>query len=225
MKAISLTLIALAMGLSGCASIQQGTGMDNKTAGAVGGSAIGCVGGAVLAKLAGGNALAGCAVGAVAGGLVGFEKARQEEIAAAQRARNEAVAAFSTLPGHKVRAGEVRTVEVAATDKSTRETRKYQAFESVSLDIPLAAKGTPEHDAAMSKLKTLAQRVADERGSSEIEVAMAPADAKARKVAASSGTAQTDKGNTITVTRVTDADVPRGIERITVKAGRLRTEV
>lgn len=213
------------MGLSGCASLQQSTGMDGKTAGAVGGSVMGCVGGAVLAKLGGGNALAGCAIGAVAGGLVGFEKARQDEIAAAEQARNEAVAAFSSLPGQRVRAGEVKTVEVAAISKSTRETKKYQAFESVSLDIPLTAKGTPEHDAAMAKLKTLAQRVADERGSSEIVVAMAPADARARKVAASSGTAQTDKGNTITVTKVSDAAVPKGIERITVKAGRLQTEV
>ena len=64
MKSISLTLIAVAVGVSGCASIQQSTGMDNKTASAVGGGLMGCVGGALLAKLGGGNAAVGCAVGA-----------------------------------------------------------------------------------------------------------------------------------------------------------------
>jgi hypothetical protein len=141
-------------------------------------------------------------------------------------ARNEAVAAFAALPaGQKVRASDVKTKEVVVTDKNTRETKKYQAFESVSLDIPLSAKGTPEHDAAMDKLKTLAQRVADERGSSEIVVALTPVDARARKVAATSGTVQTSKGNTITVSKVADDSVPKGVERITVKAGRLQTEV
>ena len=226
MKSISLTLIAVAVGVSGCASIQQSTGMDNKTASAVGGGLMGCVGGASLAKLGGGNAAVGCAVGAAVGGFVGFEKARQGEIAAAEQARNEAVAAFAALPARqKVRASDVKTKEVVVTDKNTRETKKYQAFESVSLDIPLSAKGTPEHDAAMDKLKTLAQRVADERGSSEIVVALTPVDARARKVAATSGTVQTSKGNTITVSKVADDSVPKGVERITVKAGRLQTEV
>lgn len=200
--------------------------MDNKTASAVGGGLMGCVGGALLAKLGGGNAAVGCAVGAAVGGFVGFEKARQGEIAAAEQARNEAVAAFAALPARqKVRASDVKTKEVVVTDKNTRETKKYQAFESVSLDIPLSAKGTPEHDAAMDKLKTLAQRVADERGSSEIVVALTPVDARARKVAATSGTVQTSKGNTITVSKVADDSVPKGVERITVKAGRLQTEV
>ena len=225
MKSISLTLLALAMGLSGCASLQQSTGMDGKTAGAVGGSVIGCAGGAVLAKLTGGNALAGCAMGAVAGGLVGFEKARHDEIAAAEQARMDVAAVFASRPGQKVRVGEVKTVEVTATQKGTRETKKYQAFDSVSIDLPLTAKGSPEHDAAMEKLKTLAQRVADERGSSEIVVALAPTDARARKMASSSGSAQTDKGNTITVIKTSDASVPKGVERITVRAGRLQTEV
>ncbi|RDD91556.1 hypothetical protein DTW89_17285, partial [Acidovorax sp. BoFeN1] len=181
---------------------------------------------ALLAKLGGGNAAVGCAVGAAVGGFVGFEKARQGEIAAAEQARNEAVAAFAALPAwQKVRASDVKTKEVVVTDKNTRETKKYQAFESVSLDIPLSAKGTPEHDAAMDKLKTLAQRVADERGSSEIVVALTPVDARARKVAATSGTVQTSKGNTITVSKVADDSVPKGVERITVKAGRLQTEV
>ena len=59
----------------------------------------------------------------------------------------------------------------------------------------------------------------------EIIVALAPTDARARKMASSSGSAQTDKGNTITVIKTSDASVPKGVERITVRAGRLQTEV
>ena len=225
MKPISLTVLVLAMGLSGCANLQQSTGMDNKTAGAVGGGALGCLGGALIASATGGNAAAGCAIGAVAGGLLGFEKARQDEIAAAEQARNEVAAAFASRPGQKVRIGPVKTVEVTANQKGSRETQKYQAFDSVSVELPLTSKGSPEHDAAMEKLKALAERVADERGSSEIVVAMTPTDAKARKVASSSGTAQSKKGNPITVIKIADTSVPKGVERITVKAGKLQTEV
>ena len=78
----------------------------------------------------------------------------------------------------------------------------------------------------MGKLKTLAERVADERGSAEIRVAVTPADARASKVNMAGGQVQTAKGNPITVSKVSDAGVPAGVERITVKAGRIRqTEV
>lgn len=220
---MTLTLSALALGLTGCASIQQQTGMDDKTAGAVGGGALGCVGGALLAKLAGGNAAAGCAAGAVMGSLIGFEKARQEEIAAAESARQEALAAYAKSPQAKnVRASDIKTEEVTATDKQN-QSKKLKAFESVSIDLPVASKGSPEYDNAMGKLKTLAERVADNRGSADIVVAMAAADARAQKMTEQSGSVQTPKGNTITVTKVIDNTVPKGTERITVKAGQLRT--
>ncbi len=225
MKAVILAVAALAAALSGCANLEQGTGMDAKTAGAVGGGAIGCVGGAVLARVLGGNAAAGCVAGAVAGGLVGFERARQEEIAAAEQARHDVASAFAARPGQNVQVGPVRTVEVTAVQKDTQEVKKTRAFESVTVDLPLSSKGTPEHDAAMDKLKALARRVADERGAAEIVVALAPEDARARRVSAGSDSVRTDKGGTITVTKLGDAGVPRGMERITVKAGRLQTQV
>lgn len=217
--------ITIAMLVSGCAAPNGGT--DQKTAGAVVGAGLGCAGGAILAKLTGNGMAAGCVVGAAVGGLVGFEKARQDEIAAAEQARNEAMQAMAALPPTKrASGGEIKTVEVTATDKKTKETRKYKAFESVSLDMPLSTKGTPEHDAAMAKLKTLAERVADDRGSAEIQVAMTPADVKARKVSLIGGTANTAKGHPITVSKFSDSSVPAGVERITVKAGRLhQTEV
>ena len=224
MNKFGWTAIALTIGLTGCANTAGQGGMDNKTTGAVVGGALGCAGGALLAKLAGGDMAAGCAVGAVVGGLVGFERARQEEIAEAERVRQEAIQATASLPPQqRARGGEVKTVEVVAKDKATGNTQKIKTFDSVSIDLPISAKGTPEYTAAMGKLKTLAERVADERGSAEIRVAVTPADARASKVNMAGGQVQTAKGNPITVTKVTDTSVPKGLERITVKAGRLKT--
>lgn len=226
-KPVSRTLlvVATALGVAGCITMPQGA--DRKTTDALTGGALGCAGGAILAKLAGGNAATGCLAGAVVGGLIGFEQARKAEISAAERAQNEALQAMAALPpAQRGSAGELKTVEVVATDKSSRETRKYQAFESVSIDVPLSTKGTPEHATAMGKLKALAERVADERGSADIVIAMAPNEVRARKVALTSDQVRTAKGNTITVSRVSDSKAPVGMERITVKAGKLRlTEV
>lgn len=226
MNKIAVTAVALAIGLAGCANTNTPTpgAMDDKTQGAVMGGALGCAGGALLAKLAGGNMAAGCAMGAVVGGLVGFERARQQEIADAERVRQEAIEVTASLPPQqRARGGEVKTVEVVAKDKTNGSTQKVKAFESVSVDLPLSAKGTPEYTSAMNKLKTLAERVADERGSAEILVAVTPADARANKVNMAGGKVASPKGNPITVTKLADASVTKGMERITVKAGRLKT--
>ncbi|MFT3850658.1 MAG: hypothetical protein QM739_18885 [Propionivibrio sp.] len=202
--------------------------MDDKTVSTVGGAAIGCAAGAVLAHVMGRNALGGCAAGAVVGGLIGFEKARQEEIAAAEQARKDAQAALASLPpaqANAVNVGEVKTVEVTAIDKSTKQTKKYTAFDSVTVDLPTSTKGTPEYDAALNKLKTLAERVADERGSSEIIIGVNGADAKAQKVALESNSVKTKNGGTVIVTKRADPSLSAGMQRMTVKAGDLKTEV
>jgi hypothetical protein len=226
MKKITLIATAATLALAGCADMQQRTGVDGKAIGAVGGAAIGCLSGALLAKVTGQNATGGCVAGAVVGGLVGFEKARQEEISAASKAQQEAIAALAPLASStQVKAGEIKTVEVTATDKTKNESRKYQAFDSVSIDIPLSAKGTPEYDAALSKLKTLAEKVADERGSSRIDIAMTAADAKANKVTLETASVKTAKGNTVTVSKAADKSVQKGVERVTVRAGKLEQTV
>ena len=226
MKSLTLSVVTLAIALAGCADLQKQTGMDGKTAGAAGGAAIGCIGGALLAKISGQNAAGGCMVGAVAGGLIGFSKARQDEISAASKAQQEAIAALASLPAaSQVKAGEVKTVEVTAIDKTKNETKKYQAFDSVSVDIPISAKGTPEYDAAIGKLKTLAEKVADERGSSKIDIAMTAADARANKVTLETASVKTAKGNTITVAKAADNTLQKGMERVTVRAGKLEQTV
>lgn len=200
--------------------------MDSKTAGTALGATVGCVGGAVLAKLQGGNAAAGCVIGSVAGGLIGFQKARQEEIAEATRTRDEAQALLAKLPpntgGAKPQVSEVKTVDVAVTEKGKTESSNYKAFDSVTLDIPTASRGTPEREEVMAKLRKLAEKVADERHSARIEVTMTAADAKALKVDLTSTTVQSPKGNPIVFSRAADSTVPRGIERITVRAGAIK---
>lgn len=224
MQSLTLPLLAAAALLAGCANAPK---FDDKTIGATTGAVIGCVGGAVLAHVTGHNAAAGCVAGGAVGGLIGFERARQQEIAAATQAQQQAIAALQQLPAGKgAQAGEVKTVEVTATDKTTKQARKYQAFDSVSVDIPLSTKGTPEYEQAIGKLKTLAEQVADERGSATIEVALAPTDARARKVALETATAHTAKGSPVTVRKTADGTVPKGVERFTVRAGAIKqTEV
>jgi hypothetical protein len=223
----SLLSISVATMVCGCAGMQNGTSND-KAASAGAGAVIGCAGGAILAKLLGRDPAGGCVAGAVVGGLVGFEKARRQEVAAAEQAQRDAVTALQALPanqGRTVKAGEVKTVEVVATDKKTGEKKKYTAFSSVSVDIPLSARGTPEFTAAMGKLKMLAEGVANERGASEIVIAMTPQDAKLQKIALEKNTVKTDGGGLVTVSKITDTSLPKGMERVTVKAGSLNTEI
>ena len=227
MKSLIASTLALSVVLTGCAAIQNQTGMDGKSVGAAGGAVIGCAGGVLLAKIAGRSLAGGCAAGAVVGGLAGFAKARESEIADAKAAQQEAISALAPLAAAKsVRVGEVKTVEVTATDVGSKETKKFQAFDSVSLDIPLSTKGTPEYNAAFAKLKALATKVADERGSSKIDVAMTAGDARSNKVTLETADAKTAKGNTITVSKVADNSIQKGMERVTISAGKIqKTEV
>ena len=222
MKSGSLTAVALAVALTGCANIQTQTGLDNKTVSAAGGAAIGCVGGALLAKITGQNAAAGCAMGAVAGGLIGFEKARQEEIAAAVQAQQDAIAALGPLPsGVQIKVEPIKTVPVMVTDKTSKQTKAVDSFESFDLDIPLSMKGTPGYDKAISSLSAFAVKKADERGSSNVVRAMTAADARANKFVPETNVAKTPKGNPVTVTKVINNATQKGVERITVRVRKL----
>ena len=91
--------------------------------------------------------------------------------------------------------------------------------------MPTSLKGTPEYGAAMDKLKTLAERVADERGSSEIIVGVNGGDAKVQKIALETNSVKTKAGNQIVVSKRVDPTLQPGMQRITVKAGTLRTNV
>lgn len=226
MKLLTLTAVALAVALTGCADIQKQTGLDGKTVSAAGGAAIGCVGGALLAKITGQNAAAGCAVGAIAGGLIGFEKARQEEIAAAVQAQQDAIAALGPLPsGTRIKAEPIKTVPVMVTDKTSNQTTEVDSFESFDLDIPLAMKGTPGYDKAISSLSAFAVKKADERGASNIDRTMTAADARANKFVPETNVAKTPKGNPVTVSKAINNATQKGVERVTVRVRKLEPTV
>lgn len=224
-----LSVICVALQLSACAELQKQTGMDDKTTNMVGGAALGCAAGALIARSSNQNSGTGCAAGAVIGALVGFEMARQAELAAAEQTRKDAIAAFATLPrstnAKAVVVGDVKTVEVTATDKATKQTKKYNAFDSISIDMPSATKGTPEYELAMGKVRALADRVAAERGVSDIIIGVNGVDAKKQKIALSSSASKGANGGIVNVTKRIDTTLATGMQRVTVKAGQLVTEV
>ncbi|MCQ8897532.1 hypothetical protein NQT62_13910 [Limnobacter humi] len=202
------------------------TAPASKTEAAAAGATLGCLGGAILAELMGKDAKVGCAAGALLGGLAGYEKARQAEIDAAEAAQREAVQAYAALPANQQpKMSAVKTVDVVAEDPKTKEKKSVKAFDSVSLDLPISTKELPEYDQAIGKLKALAEKVADERGSADISIGMTATDAKARKVKLETATVHTKKGNPITVGRYVSEQIPKGTERFTVKAGKLNTKV
>lgn len=234
MKTKIITLAVLVGITTGCASIQETTGMSKTTTGGVVGGVVGCAGGAVLAHMMGGKALVGCAVGAAAGGLIGYQQARAQEIAEAEQLQKEIVAGLNesvqiapvalntsapAKPAPKA-VSEVRTKEVVVTDKKTGEKQTVKTLDEISVDIPVSMKGTPEYTAAMDKIRTYATRMADQRGSADILVSMTAQDARVAKVSASTQTAKTDKGNPVKVSRVISNTAPRGMERVVVRPGR-----
>lgn len=213
-KTIAAISTSMTLVLSGCATPGQPGSTENKAANIGGGAVIGCLGGALVAHLAGGKAAKGCAIGAAIGGMTGYAKARQEEIDAAKNVQAETLAA---VPGAK--AEPVVTESVEVKDKSSGETKTIQAVKEVTIDMPLSQKGTPQFNSAMDKIKALAERYADERQSADLTVAMNQKEARQRKVSSMTTALKTTSGKgTINFARTIDSAVPAGFERITVRA-------
>ena len=216
-KSLILSALAVSM-LAGCVTTQGGASaggqMDNKTVSTGAGAALGCVGGAILASLAGGKPLAGCAAGALLGGLIGYEKARQEEIAVVRKTQDETVARVSGAV-----ASPIITEDVQVRDKTTGEIKKVQAIKEFSIDLPLSQKNTPEFNSAMDKVQKLAEKYADERGSAQITVAMNSKDANVQKFNEQRVNLKSPSGKgDITFVRSIDSEITKGYERITVKS-------
>ena len=200
-------------GCGGTGGIKDG-GIDDKSKSAAIGAAIGCAAGAILAKAMGKDAGGGCAAGALVGGIAGYEKGRRDELAAAKLAQQDAV---SSIQGAK--AGEVVTDNISVKEKATGQVKQVQAFREANIDLPLSKKGTPEFNTAMDKLKAFAEKVADERGKSEIIVSLAPKDANTQKVKADTVEFKTASGKgTVLFSRAVDDNVKTGVERVTVRA-------
>lgn len=204
----SLYVLSAALVSSGCAT------MDSKAVSTGIGAAIGCGVGALVAKGTKGDAGKGCAIGAVAGGVAGYMKARQDELKAAR----EAAAAVASVPG--ATAGEVQTQVVQVTDQATGKTEAVETFKAISVDVPVSQLATPNGQAVMAKLDTYAKRVADERANTvAMDVSTAPTREPAPKdvVVLSSSTEKSGKGQ-VQRRQLNDARVPKPLQRVTIEA-------
>ena len=201
------SLIAASLVLNACANV------DQKTQSAGIGAAVGCAAGAALAKLTKNDAATACVAGAVVGGLVGYQHARNSEIDEARQATEAAqkVEGAKTVP--------VQTQTVQVTDKQTGKTEAVQAFKSISVDIPLSQVDTPDGREAMRKLNEYARKVAREREDT-VEMSIATAPGKSSKTTPVGGLVQTTEkvGNGVVNRSVyTDSRVPPNVQRVNIE--------
>ena len=105
-----------------------------------------------------------------------------------------------------------------------KDTKKVKAFESLTVELPTTTRNRPEHAGAVEKLRKLAEKMADERGSADIILAVRPEEAKVRKLSLTPDVITTAKGKQITLIRKIDSGVPKGVERVTVQAGPVPSE-
>lgn len=213
---IIVVSLAAVLAATGCET------MDTKTQGAVIGGAIGCAGGAVLAKLTKNDMATACAAGAVVGGAIGYLRARNAEVQEARQATQDVV---NDVPGARVSPVETQTVHV--TDRETRKTDQVQAFKSVSVDIPVSQVDTPDGRAAVAKLDAYARKVAAERGETvDMTVASAPARGAGASPVALRQTSEVSGKGLVKRTYTADPRVPANVQRYTIEVkNRDRVEV
>ena len=152
-----------------------------------------------------------------------LQAALNQETQHAQSIQAQAVQAMQSLPvKQRAVAGPVLTQPVPIADAQSGQTLQMRAFSSVSVEMPLAAKGRKEYTRAMDLLKELANELADNRGAASIVVDQADADVKAGRVNTATGTTQSKGGKPVSVIKRIDAGVPSGVERYTIEAGAIR---
>lgn len=188
---------------------------DPKTQQTAIGAGLGCAAGMVLGRVIGNgtDTLRGCALGAAAGGYIGWQKARAEELAAAQRLKADLA---TSAPAAKVKV-DVQTIE--KTDDSGK-TVQQQAVRDVTVDLPTTGHGRAQYDVAMDKIKSLATKIADQRGEATIDIAGTPRSLGLTSTATADDTiVKTPAGNTIHIRKHVAPDLPAGIQRVTVSGG------
>lgn len=211
LKLSTLTFAALLLG--GCASLDQAT------------SSLSCM----LARVTG-SAGASCGGDGAAGTQSAqgdrFDKLQtvlDQEAAQARQSQEQAVNAMQKLPpNQRAVAGPVRMLNVNITDSQSHRTRTMSTLDSITVDMPLAAKGSPEYTQAMDGLKALANQLADNRGSASITVEQTEADIQARRVNTATGTSKSPQGSPVSVYKKTSRSLPAGMERYTIQAGEIR---
>jgi hypothetical protein len=144
-----------------------------------------------------------------------------QEIELARSVQTDVVSSMQHLP-IKLRssAGPVKLLDTPITDSQSGQTRS--TLESMTVQMPLAAKGRPEYTQSMAALKNLANRLADNRGQASIVVHQAAADVQAQRVNTATGVSKTAKGSPVKVEKIEDAALAAGTERYTIQAGPIR---
>lgn len=216
MKIAKLTLIACAATiLSGCATLEEAS------------TSLSCM----LSRVTSGTdpscGTSGGQATAMSGGhserFSRLQAALNQEIQQAQGVQAQAVQAMQSLPvKQRAVAGPVLTQPVPIADAQSGQTHQMRAFSSLSVEMPLAAKGRKEYTRAMDLLKELANELADNRGASSIVVDQADGDVKAGRVNTATGTTQSKGGKPVSVIKRIDAGLPNGVERYTIEAGAIR---
>ncbi|MEF9963032.1 MAG: hypothetical protein RR749_12915 [Comamonas sp.] len=161
----------------------------------------------------------GCREPAIPAALVAWEQKMKAEIAEAEALRTRAVEAMAALPvKQRIAGSQAHTTEQVFSTSQSPATRKLPVLDSVSLDLPWAAKARKEHKDAMVAVKDIATMMADNRGGATIYVTVSPRDLRAKKVNTNSGTAPTEAGNPVEVKKSADKNVPPGIEHFVIQA-------
>lgn len=151
-----------------------------------------------------------------------LQQQMNDEVADAENSLSNAVSATKGLPkSQRARNTSVQTTTVAVTDSQSARVEDITALDTASIELPIAGKKKAAYTNAMNAVKSLATRIADSRGGATIVVEQNPVDVRARRVNAAEGETQTKEGNTVTVEKLADKQIPRGIERYTIKAGEL----
>ncbi|WP_027010579.1 MULTISPECIES: hypothetical protein [unclassified Comamonas] len=162
----------------------------------------------------------GCREPAVPPALLTWEQKMKGEIDEAEALRLRAVEAMSALPAkQRIKEGsKTMTTEQVFSTSQAPATRAMPVLDSVSLDLPWAAKSRQEHKDAMVAIKDIATMMADNRGGATIYVTVSPRDLRAKKVNTNSGTAPTEAGNPVEVKKSADKNVPAGVEHFVIQA-------
>ena len=151
--------------------------------------------------------------------FVDWEQKLKAETAAAEELRLRAVDAMAQLPAsQRIAHSETVTTEQAFQSAQAAGTRNMKVLDSVSIDLPWAAKSKQEHKDAMTAIKDIATLMADNRGSATIYVTVSPRDLRAKKVNLRSGSAPTEAGNPVEVKKTADKNVAPGVEHFVIQA-------
>lgn len=225
MPYLKLSLVtAAALVLAGCAAVESSTTSLGCMLGRLTQNPpAGCGAPATATATAPGTGASGAAAAQAGERFTKLQSVLDQEIELARSVQTDVVSSMQHLP-IKLRssAGPVKLLDTPITDSQSGQTRSMRTLESMTVQMPLAAKGRPEYTQAMDQLKALANQLADNRGTASIIVDQSEADIKARRVNTATGTTQSPRGNSVAVRKNASRDLAAGVERYTIQAGEIR---